>query len=163
MTYIDILRNIQEVDLFVSKVLDGDSISVIGIYTHEEKEIRLYGLDALETRIGRKLREDEEKTRVAGEMLRFMGNQAREFVLRLCPVGTPVTIYTEPGNEKDFWGRQLAYIILPDRTCLNDLLLLEGYAKATSEYYCKELARYEIMNWNAKIEKRGLYVLKETF
>ena len=163
MTYIDILRNIQEVDLFVSKVLDGDSISVIGIYTHEEKEIRLYGLDALETRIGRKLREDEEKTRVAGEMLRFMGNQAREFVLRLCPVGTAVTIYTEPGNEKDFWGRQLAYVILPDGTCLNDLLIREGYAKATSEYYCKELARYEMMNWNAKLEKRGLYKLREIF
>ena len=163
MTYIDILRNMQEADLFVSKVLDGDSISVIGIYTHEEKEIRLYGLDAPETRIGRKLREDEEKTRVAGEMLRFMGNQAREFVLRLCPVGTPVTIYTETGNEKDFWGRQLAYVILPDGTCLNDLLIQEGYAKATSEYYCKELARYEMMNWNAKLEKRGLYMLTEIF
>jgi len=163
MTYIDISRNMQETDLFVSKVLDGDSISVIGIYTHEEKEIRLYGLDAPETRIGRKLREDEEKTRVAGEMLRFMGNQAREFVLRLCPVGTAVTIYTEPGNEKDFWGRQLAYVILPDETCLNDLLIQEGYAKATSEYYCKELARYEMMNWNAKLEKRGLYMLQEIF
>jgi micrococcal nuclease len=163
MTYIDISRNMQETDLFVSKVLDGDSIFVIGIYTNDEKEIRLYGLDAPETRIGRKLREDEEKTRVAGEMLRFMGNQAREFVLRLCPVGTPVTIYTEPGNEKDFWGRQLAYVILPDGTCLNDLLLLEGYAKATSEYYCKKLARYEIMNWNAKLDKRGLYRLSEIF
>ena len=163
MTYIDISRNIQGTDLFVSKVLDGDSISVIGIYTHEEKEIRLYGLDAPETRIGRKLREDEEKTRVAGEMLRFMGNQAREFVLRLCPVGTAVTIYTETGNEKDFWGRQLAYVILPDGTCLNDLLIQEGYAKATSEYYCKELARYEMMNWNAKLEKRGLYMLTEIF
>ncbi len=74
MTYIDILHNIQETDLVVSRILDGDSISVIGIYTHEEKEIRLYGLDAQETRNGRKLREDEEKTRVAGEMLRFMGN-----------------------------------------------------------------------------------------
>ena len=53
MTYIDILHNIQETDLVVSRVLDGDSISVIGIYTHEEKEIRLYGLDAPETRNGR--------------------------------------------------------------------------------------------------------------
>jgi len=120
-------------------------------------------LDAPETRIGRKLREAEEKTRVAGELLRFMGNQEREFVLRLCPVGTPVTIYTELGNERDFWGGQLAYVILPDGTCLNDLLIQEGYAKATSEYYCKELARYEIMNWNAKLEKRGLYALSQSF
>jgi micrococcal nuclease len=163
MTYIDILHNIQEADLVVSRVLDGDSISVIGIYTHEEKEIRLYGLDAPETRNGRKLREDEEKARVAGEMLRFMGNQAKEFVMRICPPGTPVTIYTEPGNETDFWGRQLAYVILPDGLCLNDLLIQEGYAKATSEYYCKELPRYQVMNWDAKLEKRGLYGLTEIF
>ena len=121
MSYTDILHNIQEANLMVSKVFDGDSIAVIGICSHEEKEIRLYGIDAPETRNGRKLREDEEKTRVAGELLRFMGNQSKEFVLRLCPPGTSVTIYTEPGNEIDFWGRQLAYVILPDGTCLNEL------------------------------------------
>lgn len=163
MTYIDIIHNMQEVDLVVSRVLDGDGISVIGIYNHKEKEIRLYGLDAPETRNGRKLREDEEKTRVAGEMLRFMGNQAKEFVMRICPPGTPVTIYTESGNETDFWGRQLAYVILPDGTCLNDLLIQDGYAKATSEYYCKELPRYQAENWDAKREKRGLYGLTEIF
>ena len=163
MTYIDIIHNMQEADLVVSRVLDGDSISVIGIYNHKEKEIRLYGLDAPETRIGRKLRVDEEKTRVAGEMLRFMGNQAKEFVMRICPPGTPVTIYTESGNETDFWGRQLAYVILPDGTCLNDLLIQDGYAKATSEYYCKELPRYQVENWDAKREKRGLYGLTEIF
>ena len=159
MTYIDILHNIQEADLVVSRVLDGDSISVLGIYTHEEKEIRLYGLDAPETRNGRKLREDEEKTRIAGEMLRFMGNQAKEFVMRICPAGTPVTIYTEPGNETDFWGRQLAYVILPDGTCLNDLLVQEGFAKATDEYYCSELPKYQVMNWEAKKGKKGLYAI----
>jgi len=163
MTYIDILHNIQEADLLVSKVLDGDTISVIGIYTHEIKDIRLYGLDAPETRKGRKLREDEEKTRVAGEMLCFMGNQAREFVQLHCPIGTTITIYTEPSNETDFWGRQLAYVILPDGTCLNDLLIEQGYAKASSEYYCKELPRYQVENWNAKLEKRGLYALTEIF
>ncbi len=92
-----------------------------------------------------------------------MGNQAREFVLRVCPPGTSVSIYTEPGNEFDFWGRQLAYVILPDGTCLNDLLIQEGYAKATGNYYCKELARYQVENWNAKLEKRGLYALTEIF
>ncbi len=68
MTYIDIMPNIRETDILVSKILDGDSISVFGIYTHKVKEIRLYGLDAPETRKSRKLREDEEKTRVAGEL-----------------------------------------------------------------------------------------------
>jgi micrococcal nuclease len=152
---------IEETWLIVSAVIDGDSIYVKGILTDIEKEIRLYGLDAPETRNGRKLREDEEKTRVAGELLRFMGNQAKEFVMRLCPPGTYVTIYTEPGNENDFWGRQLGYIILPDGTCLNDLLIQEGYAKATEEYYCSELPRYQVMNWEAKLGKKGLYAISE--
>jgi micrococcal nuclease len=152
---------IEETWLIVSAVIDGDSIYVKGILTDIEKEIRLYGLDAPETRTGRKLREDEEKTRVAGELLRFMGNQAKEYVMRLCPAGTTVTIYTEPGNETDFWGRQLAYVILPDGTCLNDLLIQEGYAKATEEYYCSELPRYQVMNWEAKLGKKGLYAISE--
>jgi micrococcal nuclease len=152
---------IEETWLIVSAVIDGDSIYVKGILTDIEKEIRLYGLDAPETRNGRKLREDEEKTRVAGELLRFMGNQAKEFVMRLCPAGTSVTIYTEPGNENDFWGRQLGYVILPDGTCLNDLLIKEGYAKATEEYYCSELPRYQVMNWEAKLGKKGLYAISE--
>ena len=118
-------------------------------------------MDAPKTRDGRKLREDKEKNRVAGELLRFMGNQAKEFVMRLCPPGTPVTIYTEPGNETDFWGRQLGYVILPDRTCLNDILIQEGYAKATEEYYCCELTRYQVMNWEAKLGMKGLYAISE--
>ncbi len=163
MTYEDIIKNLQETNLLVSRVLDGDSIAVIGIYTHEEKEIRLYGVDAPETRQGRKLREDEEKTRVAGELLRFMGNLSKEFVKRVCPPGTPITLYTEAGNETDFWGRQLAYVILPDGYCLNDLLITEGYAKATNEYYCDQLSRYQLINWQAKLQKRGLYLLSEVF
>ena len=154
---------IEETWQIVSAVIDGDSIYVKGIFTGIEKEIRLYGIDTPETRNGRKLREDEEKTRVAGELLRFMGNQAKEFVMRICPPGTPVTIYTEPGNETDFWGRQLAYVILPDGSCLNDLLITEGYAKATSNYYCEQLSRYQLINWEAKLKKRGLYGISEIF
>ena len=63
---------IEETWLIVSAIIDGDSIYVKGIFTGIEKEIRLYGIDAPETRNGRKLREDEEKTRVAGELLRLM-------------------------------------------------------------------------------------------
>jgi len=150
---------IEETWLIVSAIIDGDSIYVKGIFTGIEKEIRLYGIDAPETRNGRKLREDEEKTRVAGELLRFMGNQSKEFVMRICPPGTSVTIYTEPGNETDFWNRQLAYVILPDGTCLNELLVQEGFAKATDEYYCSELPKYQVMNWEAKLGKKGLYAI----
>jgi hypothetical protein len=37
MTYIDILHNIPEANLVVSLFLVRDNISVIAVYTHEEK------------------------------------------------------------------------------------------------------------------------------
>lgn len=154
---------IEETWQIVSAVIDGDSLRVIGKFTRIEKDIRLYGIDAPETRYGRKLREDEARSRLAGELLRFMGAQSKEFVNRICPPGTLVTIYSEPGNEIDFWGRQLAYLILPDGTCLNEILIDTGYAKASHEYYCSELPFYQVKNWEAKLAKRGLYGLSDVF
>ena len=61
----------EETAWIVSAVIDGDSIYVKGIFTGIEKEIRLCFIDTPETRRCRKLREVEEKTRIAGEMLRF--------------------------------------------------------------------------------------------
>lgn len=84
---------------------------------------------------------------------------ARLGIMPRVPPGTIVSLYTEAGNAFDFYGRQLACVILPDGSCLNDLLIEQGYAKAESEYSCKELARYQAENWNAKLEKRGLYAI----
>ena len=163
MTYTDIQHIIQEANFLIDKVVDGDSLTVIGIVSGEIREIRLYGIDVPETRKGRKLRGDEEKTRIAGTLLQQMGNQAREFVRELCPIGTAVTLYTEPGNELGYYGRHLAYVILPDGTCLNEILVTEGYAKVTSEYHCQESSKYALENWKARQKKRGLYALYETF
>jgi micrococcal nuclease len=41
--------------------------------------------------------------------------------------------------------------------CLNDLLLINGYAKATNEYYCGRLAEFQKMNRKAQLKKRGIY------
>ena len=163
MTYIDNQQYIQEANFLLDKVVDGDSLSVIGIHTGEKREIRLYGIDVPETRKGRKLRADEEKTRVAGQFLQQLGNQAREFVRALCPIGTSLTLYSEPGNELDYYGRHLAYVILPDGACLNDILIREGYAKATGNYYCNALPQYQLENWKARRKKRGLYKIANHF
>ena len=163
MTYPDIQHFIQEANFLLDKVVDGDSLSVIGICTGEKREIRLYGIDVPETRKGRKLRIDEEKSRMAGRLLQQLGIQAREFVNNLCPIGTPLTLYTEPGNELDYYGRHLAYVILPDGNCLNNILLREGYAKATTNYFCNELHSYQLENWQAKRRKRGLYKIVKQF
>ena len=152
-----------EQHLKVSKVLDGDSIIVTSIFNKSEKEIRLYGLDAPETKMNRKLKEDEKKTHVAGKFLIQLGILSLKYILTLAPPETKITIITENENFYDFYGRQLAYVILPDGTCLNEILVREGYAKAFNEYSCTELAYYQELNFAAMQQRRGLYEFAKKF
>lgn len=146
-----------ETHLKVAKILDGDSLTVVSMFNKNEKEIRLYGLDCPENKHNRKLREVEKKSHLAGELLLQMGKIATQFVLKVAPPGTPVTIITEEQNPKDFYNRQLAYVILPSGECLNEILIREGYAKTEDEYFCSKLAEYQVLNFKAIHSKSGLY------
>ena len=128
-----------------------------------KKEIRLYGLDAPEIKINRKMKEDEEKSSLPAELLIQFGLQSLQFVLSVAPPKTTVTIITELENYYDYWNRQLGYVILPSGLCLNELLLQNGYAKATHQYYCGKLAEYQAMNRQAQLNKIGLYSQVKTF
>jgi len=141
----------------IKKVIDGDSIIIKNRFSYEEKEIRLYGLDAPETKLSRKMKEDEEKSNLPAELLLQLGLEALQFVLSVAPPKTVVTIITEQDNFYDFWNRQLGYVILPSGNCLNDLLLQNGFAKATQEYYCGRLAEFQAMNRQAQLNNLGMY------
>ena len=122
-----------------------------------EKEIRLYGLDAPEVKLNRKMMEDEEKSSLPAELLLQFGLQALDYVLTVAPPKTSVTIITEWDNPYDYWNRQLAYIILPGGECLNELLLINGYAKVTDKYFCSKLAEYQVLNREAQLNELGIY------
>ena len=141
----------------IEEVLDGDSIIISHLFSKLRKEIRLYGLDAPEVKFNRKMKEDEEKSSLPAQLLLQFGLQSLHFVLSVAPPKTMVTIITEQENYYDFWNRQLGYIILPNGECLNDLLLINGYAKATHQYYCGKLAEYQVMNREAQLNNRGIY------
>ena len=69
-----------------------------------------------------------------------------------------VSIALEENNILDVYGRTLAYIFLEDGTCLNEKMVAEeGYAKPYNRFYCKELTNYQILNLNARNEKKGLF------
>ena len=155
--------NIIETHLKISKVMDGDSIKVISLFNKTEKEIRLYGLDAPEIKMNRKLKEDEMKTQVAGKFLIQLGILSLKYILKLAPPETKITLITEKENFKDFYGRQLGYVILPDGSCLNEILVREGYAKALNDYACSELAHYQELNFAAMQERRGLYAFAKRY
>ena len=147
----------------ITRVLDGDSFMVQNIFTKDEKEIRLYGLDAPENKRNRKLIEDEKKARLAGEFLIQLGRKSTDFVLTIAAPGTNITLITEEKYFFDFYKRQLAYIILPDGRCLNEILIAEGYAKSMNEYYCSNLAKYQQLNFLAKQSAKGLYAFTSIF
>ena len=141
----------------IEEVLDGDSIIICNRFTQLKKEIRLYGLDAPEVKINRKMMDDEEKSSLPAELLLQFGLQSLQFVLSVAPPKTSVTIITELENYYDYWNRQLGYVILPGGECLNDLLLINGYAKAANNYFCSKLAHYQILNRDAQLNEIGIY------
>ena len=147
----------------ITRVLDGDSLMVQNIFSKYEKEIRLYGLDAPENKRNKKLIEDEKKAKVAGEFLMQLGRKSTDFVLTIAPPGTNITLITEEKYFYDFYKRQLAYIILSDGSCLNEILITEGYAKVMDKYYCSNLAKYQQLNFLAKQNARGLYAFTSQY
>jgi micrococcal nuclease len=147
----------------IKEVLDGDSIIIRHRFTGMQKEIRLYGLDAPEVKLNKKMKEDEEKSHLPAQLLMQFGLQSLRFVLSVAPPKTIVTIITEQDNYYDYWNRQLGYVILPSGECLNDLLLQNGYAKATQNYNCGRLAEFQTMNRKAQRKKRGIYKIIKKF
>lgn len=158
------IKNIHEQPFWiVEEVMDGDSLKVKQEFTQERREIRLYGLDAPEVHFSRKMREDEAKTGIPASLLLQYGLMSLDYVLQVCPPGTQITLLTELDNRTDFWLRDLAYVILPCGECLNELLIINGFAKASHSYYCSMLAEYQQLNFHAKQNKAGIYLFTDVF
>ena len=147
----------------IEEVIDGDSIIISHLFSQLQKRIRLYGLDAPEVHINRKMIKKKQKSHLAAHFLRQFGFMSLEYVLSVAPPKTNVTIITETNNYYDYWKRQLAYVILPRGECLNDLLLINGYAKATDKFYCSRLAEFQTMNREAQLNSVGIYSFINNF
>jgi len=91
----------------VTKVTDGDTIHLGSLGS-----VRLIGIDTPE---------------VYGSAECF-GREASEFAKRLVPLGTRVR-YRVGVEERDRYGRLLAYVWLPDGRMLNRVMIDKGYAQ----------------------------------
>ena len=141
----------------VIKVVDGDGLVVQDLFTKEVEEIRLYGIDAPELKRCKKLIQDEKETHIAGELLIKLGWQSFQFLNAKVPVGTNCTLLQEPGIQTDYFGRTLAYVILPDGKCLNEEMIREGYSKPYDKIFCTSLPWFQELNLQAKTQRKGLY------
>ena len=91
----------------VTKVTDGDTIHLGGLGS-----VRLIGIDTPEVYGG----------------VKCFGREASRFAQRLLPLGTRVR-YRVGVEERDRYGRLLAYVWLADGRMLNRLLVEQGYAQ----------------------------------
>ena len=158
------IKNIHQQPFWiVEEILDGDSLKIKQEFTQERREIRLYGLDAPEVHFSRKMREDEAKTGIPASLLLQYGLMSLNYVLQVCPPGTRITLLTELDNRTDFWLRDLAYVILPSGECLNELILLNGWEKASQNYYCTQLPYFQKICRLAQMNKLGIYQFVDVF
>jgi micrococcal nuclease len=95
------------VEARVTKVTDGDTIWLSDI-----GKVRLIGIDTPE---------------VYGQVECY-GHRASEFARRTLPLGTRVR-YRLGVEQRDRYGRALAYVWLPDGRMFNELLAARGYAQ----------------------------------
>lgn len=91
----------------VTKVTDGDTIRLGGL-----GPVRLIGIDTPEVYGG----------------VECFGREASEFARRLLPLGTRVR-YRVGVEERDRYGRLLAYVWLPDGRLFNRVMVEQGYAQ----------------------------------
>ena len=147
----------------IVKVVDGDGIIAKNIISNKEEEIRFYGIDAPELTPCKKLKQDERETHLSGRFLMELAHQSYKFLRKRAKIGKRITLIQEVGNEKDPYGRTLAYVVLPNGKTLNEIMVKKGFAKPYDKLYCSELPKYQELNLRAKMKKKGLYSLIDRF
>ena len=143
--------------LKITKVVDGDGIFVQDIFSKEEEEIRFLGIDAPEIKRCRKLDQDERETHLPGQLLIELGRQSWVHLRDLAPIGESVSILTEGKDPLDPYGRTLAYVFLPDGSCLNEKMIEDGFAKPYDRFFCSKLQDYQVLSSQARLAGRGLF------
>ncbi|WP_324824344.1 thermonuclease family protein [Sinanaerobacter sp. ZZT-01] len=97
----------------VIRVVDGDTF--VATIDDKEEKVRLIGVDTPES-----VHPDKSKNTKAGEL-------ASEYVKDLLEDQTVQLEFDV--QERDKYGRVLAYVYLEDGTFLNEKLILDGYAQ----------------------------------
>lgn len=141
----------------IVKVVDGDGLIVRSIISKQEEEIRFYGIDAPELSPCKKLKQDERETHLPGRLLMEFARQSYNFLKEIACIGENITLVQEAGNQKDRYGRTLAYVTLPNGNVINELMVKNGFAKPYDKLYCSELPKYQELNLKAMTDKKGLY------
>lgn len=127
----------------VAEVIDGDTFD-IRTKEGELVRVRLLGVDTPETKHPR-----------TGIM--YFGPEAAAYTRELIE-GKRVMLLLDPiGDQRDLYGRLLAYVQLDDGRILNEEIIKNGCGYADLRFEHSQLARYEKLMDEARQNKRGLW------
>jgi micrococcal nuclease len=129
----------------VAKVVDGDTIDLaIPDGKYQTTRVRLLGVDTPETK--------NPKTGVM-----YFGPEASEFTHKLCENKSVTVLLDTVAEQRDKYGRLLAYIRLPDGSILDERLIAEGFGYADSRFEHSFYDKYAQLQEQAIEKKRGLW------
>lgn len=143
----------------ILKVSDGDTVWVS---VHGKRvKLRLLGIDTPEEYPSRKMDKDIEMCHTTFKQMRKLGLLATKHAKTMLYKGEHVTVVTK---GKGYYGRTLAFIILPDRTNYNEKEVVDGYAcvykwhgHKSRELSEGEFEKLERLMERAKEEGKGLW------
>ncbi len=111
-------KKYHEKSFFVDHTVDGDTIDLaVADGNHPDTRVRLLGVDTPETKHPR-----------IGVM--YFGPEASAFTKSACEGQTVTVLLDNAADQRDKYGRLLAYIRLPDGAILNERIIAEGYGYA---------------------------------
>lgn len=133
----------------VDRIIDGDTFVCGG------EKVRLIGVDCPETHNNPRARKQRNLGDI--ETIIALGKESEEFVRSLLKLGPQVRLEFDV-QERDKYGRLLAYVWLSDGRMLNEVLLKEGYAMLlTIPPNVKYVGRFQKALEQAKRNKKGLW------
>jgi micrococcal nuclease len=115
----------------VSRVADGDTLAIL-LNGHEEK-VRLIGVDTPELHESQKLHRDAQRSGQDSAQIQALGRQASDFVKTLVRCGDQISLEYDQ-QQRDKYGRLLAFVWLADGRMRNEVIICEGYAPALTRY-----------------------------
>ncbi|HOK66925.1 MAG TPA: thermonuclease family protein [Anaerohalosphaeraceae bacterium] len=127
----------------VTEVIDGDTLD-IRTDSGEVVRVRLLGVDTPET-----------KHPTVGVM--YFGPEASDFVRKLIGAGPVTLLLDNVGDQRDLYGRLLAYVRLEDGRIVNEEIIRNGWGYADLRFEHSRFAQYEKWMEEAREEKRGLW------
>lgn len=139
----------------VIKVEDGDTLLV---YTKSHKEhVRLIGIDTPESYENPKALRDAERNHKDLQDILQAGQKATEFVRTIVRRDDKIMLEFDV-EERDKYGRLLAYVYLPSQKMLNEEIISSGYAyQLTIPPNVKYQETFKNAYSSARAEKRGLW------